>query len=43
MAAGIIKQPDITRNGPQHPSGTAWLLPFKMVFISIFFESDKKM
>ena len=49
MAVIIINQPNITRNGPQRPSGTLSLLPITMdwngntIFISILFlESDKK-
>ena len=31
MVARINKQRDITRNGPQRPSGSTWLLPLKIV------------
>ena len=31
MTGRIIKQPDITRNGPQGLSGTTWPLPITIV------------
>ena len=44
-----IKQPDVTRNGPQCPSGTAWPLPIIMGLTGngflihfLFLEIDKK-
>ena len=48
MDARIIKQPDITRYGPQRPSEIPLPLLIKMywtgnaIFISFFLESNKK-